>query len=106
MSPNSRAHFSNVASGSRWANGVLPMMKFGLGPGGRSMLEPVYRDECGSRHSALSIQQSAKKHPCTAPDRNKAFNRKARSVRKHRKDCATAADRASDFAALLGGNRR
>ena len=82
------------------------MMKFGLGPGGRSMLEPVYRDECGSRHSAVSIQQSAKEYPCTVPDRNKAFNRKARSVRKDRKDCATAADRASDFAALLGGNRR
>src|SRR3954453_118599 len=103
MSPNSRAHFSNVASGSRWANGILPMMKFGLGPGGRSMLEPVYRDECGSRHSALSIQQSAKEYPRTVPDRNKAFTRKARSVRK---DCATAADRACDFAALPGRNRR
>jgi len=82
------------------------MMKFGLGPGGRSMLEPVYRDECGSRHSALSIQQSAKERPRTVPDRNKAFNRKARSVRKDRKDCANAADRASDFAALPGRNRR
>ena len=84
-------------------------MKFGLGPGGRSMLEPVYRDECGSRHSALSIQQSAKERPRTVPDRNKVFNRKARSVRsvrKDRKDCANAADRTFDFAALPGRNRR
>src|SRR5215813_14433467 len=44
ISPNSRAHFSKTASGSRLASGILPMMKLGLGPGGRSMETPVYRE--------------------------------------------------------------
>src|SRR5882724_3947738 len=38
MSPNSRVHCSNVASGLALASGKLPMGKCGLGPWGRDLM--------------------------------------------------------------------